>query len=133
MKRPDELLSPHDLAGYLDVPVKTVDAWRHRGLGPAGFRVGRHLRYRRGDVEELIEGQLEATTESARWAGLESRARSTREEWMARTTVDRLDSSKYRDRYQVRPSGAPLCVTVVAELTIADKDAVFRVRSASHE
>jgi len=59
MKRLDELLSPQDLAGYLDVPVKTVYGWRYRGLGPAGFRVGRHLRYRRSDVEEWISAQLE--------------------------------------------------------------------------
>ena len=59
MKRLDELLSPRDLAGYLDVPLKTVYGWRHRGLGPAGFRVGRHLRYRRSDVEEWISAQLE--------------------------------------------------------------------------
>ena len=65
MERLDELFSPQDLAGYLDVPVNTVYAWRHRGLGPAGFRVGRHLRFRRSDVEEWIEGQLEATAESA--------------------------------------------------------------------
>ena len=59
MNRLDELLSPQDLAGYLDVPVKTVYGWRHRGLGPAGFRVGRHLRYRRSDIEEWISAQLE--------------------------------------------------------------------------
>ncbi len=58
MKRLDELLSPHDLAGYLDVPVKTVYGWRHRGLGPAGFRVGRHLRYRRSDVATSRSGSV---------------------------------------------------------------------------
>ncbi len=66
MKRLDELLSPHDLAGYLDVPVKTVYGWRHRGLGPAGFRVGRHLRYRRSDVEDWISAQLETSASGLR-------------------------------------------------------------------
>ena len=64
MKRLDELFSPQDLAGYLDVPVKTVYGWRHRGLGPAGFRVGRHLRYRQSDVEKWIAQQIEATAET---------------------------------------------------------------------
>ena len=66
MKRLDELLSPQDLAGYLDVPVKTVYGWRHRGLGPAGFRVGRHVRYRRSDVEEWISAQLECNASDLR-------------------------------------------------------------------
>ena len=66
MKRLDELLSPQDLAGYLDVPVKTIYGWRHRGLGPAGFRVGRHLRYRRSDVEEWISAQLEYSASDLR-------------------------------------------------------------------
>ena len=64
MERLDELFSPQDLAGYLDVPVKTVYGWRHRGLGPAGFRVGRHLRYRQSDVKKWIAQQIEATAET---------------------------------------------------------------------
>jgi len=68
MERLDELLSPQDLAGYLDVPVKTVYRWRHRGLGPAGFRVGRHVRYRRSDVEEWISAQLEYSASNLRAA-----------------------------------------------------------------
>ena len=66
MKRLDELLSPQDLASYLDVPLTTVYGWRHRGLGPAGFRVGRHVRYRRTDVEEWISAQLEYTASNLR-------------------------------------------------------------------
>jgi len=63
MKRLDELLSPQDLASYLDVPVNTLHAWRYRRQGPPAFRVGKHLRYRSIDVERWIEGQLEATAE----------------------------------------------------------------------
>jgi excisionase family DNA binding protein len=59
MTRLDELLSPQDLADYLDVPLNTVYRWRHRGGGPAAFRVGKHIRYRRNDVEEWIEVQLQ--------------------------------------------------------------------------
>jgi excisionase family DNA binding protein len=55
----EPLLSPQDLADFLDVPVATIYTWRHRGHGPPGFRVGRHLRYRRSDVEQWITEQLE--------------------------------------------------------------------------
>ena len=55
---PEPLLSTRDLAEYLDVPVSTLYAWRHRREGPPGFRVGRHIRYRPSDVEDWIRSQL---------------------------------------------------------------------------
>ncbi len=48
----EPLLSPLELAEYLDVPVATLYGWRYHGGGPPGFKVGRHLRYRLGDVQE---------------------------------------------------------------------------------
>ena len=60
MKQLDELLSPQDLADYLDVPVSTLYDWRWRGEGPKGFRAGKHIRYRRSDVEEWIQRQLDS-------------------------------------------------------------------------
>lgn len=53
------LLTAKELATYLEVPVKTLYAWRYRRKGPPGFRVGRHLRYRRSDVQEWIQRKLE--------------------------------------------------------------------------
>lgn len=50
----DRLLTAEDLAAFLDVPIKTLYAWRYRGEGPVGFRVGKHVRYRRTDVEQWI-------------------------------------------------------------------------------
>lgn len=47
----DGLLTVHDLAAYLDVPVKTIYTWRHHHTGPRGIKVGRHLRFRWVDVE----------------------------------------------------------------------------------
>lgn len=45
------------VAEYLDVPVHTVRAWRYRGVGPAGHRVGRHVRYHRDEVDRwVLEG-----------------------------------------------------------------------------
>lgn len=54
----DQLLSVAELADYLAVPPATLYQWRHRGEGPPGFRVGRHLRYRWSDVQKWIEHQL---------------------------------------------------------------------------
>ncbi len=54
MDQLDQLLTAQDLALYLEVPVATVYAWRHRRQGPPGFKAGRHLRYRARDVEQWI-------------------------------------------------------------------------------
>ena len=58
MESLDRLLTVEDLADYFDVPVATIYAWRYRRQGPAGFRVGRHLRFRRSDIEQWITEQL---------------------------------------------------------------------------
>jgi excisionase family DNA binding protein len=52
-------LSPEDLATELGLPVGTVYSWRYRGLGPRGFKVGRHVRFRRSDVEAWLETQAD--------------------------------------------------------------------------
>ena len=61
MQHLEPLISAQELAEYLDVPLATVYAWRYRRQGPPGLRVGKHLRYRRIDVNEWISGQLEDT------------------------------------------------------------------------
>lgn len=58
MERPEKLLTVEDLADYLGVPVATIYAWRYRRQGPPGFRVGRHVRYRRADIEEWISNRI---------------------------------------------------------------------------
>lgn len=60
-----QYISPEDLAQMLNVPVGTVYQWRTRGVGPAGFRVGKHVRYRREDVERWIAEQMAADPRSA--------------------------------------------------------------------
>jgi excisionase family DNA binding protein len=55
----EHLLSAQELADYLDVPLKTIYAWRYRGQGPRGFRVGRHVRFRLSDVQHWVSDQLE--------------------------------------------------------------------------
>jgi excisionase family DNA binding protein len=63
MESLDGLLTVEDLAHYLDVPVATVYAWRYRRQGSPGFRVGRHLRFRRSDVERWIEDRIGHTSQ----------------------------------------------------------------------
>lgn len=47
---PDELWDIDAVANYLEVPRQTIYAWRQKGYGPPGFRVGRHLRWRAAAV-----------------------------------------------------------------------------------
>ena len=44
-------LTPQDLAEREGVPQATVYQWNSRGEGPRYMRIGRHVRYRLGDVE----------------------------------------------------------------------------------
>lgn len=46
-----------EVSDYLRVPVATLYRWRHHQEGPKAARIGRHLRYRRSDVEAWIEAQ----------------------------------------------------------------------------
>lgn len=46
-----------ELAGYLQVPVKTIYEWRTKGKGPKALLIGRHLRWRRADVMAWLETQ----------------------------------------------------------------------------
>lgn len=48
----ERLWTAADVAAYLGVPIKTVYAWRSRGRGPKGFRIGKHLRWRVATVFE---------------------------------------------------------------------------------
>lgn len=49
--------TPGGTAEYLDVPEATLTAWRYRGVGPKYSRVGKHVRYRKPDVDAWLESQ----------------------------------------------------------------------------
>jgi excisionase family DNA binding protein len=55
----EKLLSLTDVSEMLGIPVHTLYRWRHNGDGPAGYRVGRHVRYRREAVEAWLEQQAD--------------------------------------------------------------------------
>ena len=40
-------------------PVRPRSAWRTRGLGPRGIKVGSDLRYRRSDVDAYLDAQTD--------------------------------------------------------------------------
>jgi excisionase family DNA binding protein len=50
----EPVLTLADLADYLDVPVQTLYDLRSHGRGPRGFRVGRHLHFRKSEVEAWL-------------------------------------------------------------------------------
>jgi excisionase family DNA binding protein len=53
---PGGLMLATEAAAYLRVPVATIYAWRYRGLGPPSIKVGRHLRFRRADIDWWLNG-----------------------------------------------------------------------------
>ncbi|MFI6656889.1 helix-turn-helix domain-containing protein [Streptomyces sp. NPDC050523] len=56
---PAQYLTPEDLVVMLRLPsVETVYQWRRKGVGPRGFRVGRHLRFDPDDVSAWIESLM---------------------------------------------------------------------------
>ena len=55
----EPLISITDVSELLGVPVGTLYRWRYLGEGPPGYRIGRHVRYRRSAVEAWIEQQAD--------------------------------------------------------------------------
>ena len=51
----DKLMSLTDPSEMLRIPVHTLYRWRYKGDGPVGYRVGRHVWYRREAVEAWLE------------------------------------------------------------------------------
>lgn len=58
-------LSIKDLADEIDVPIRTIYAWRTKAYGPPGATLGKHVRFRRTDVEAWIKAQYDAPRPAA--------------------------------------------------------------------
>lgn len=54
-----EWLTLDEIAGELGVPVRTVYAWRTKGLAPRGYRIGKHVRVKRTDLDAWLEQQAD--------------------------------------------------------------------------
>ncbi len=55
-----ELLTLEEAAAALRTPVATLRYWRHLGVGPDGFRLGRRVVYRRVDVDRWVAERQQA-------------------------------------------------------------------------
>ena len=62
----DELLTPAEVATWLQVPLSTLRIWRHRREGPPAVKVGRLLRYSRRDLETWLESRRQESVVRAR-------------------------------------------------------------------
>ncbi len=56
-ERPDRLWTIHDVSRFLGVPVGTLYQWRYQGVGPAAYRLGKHLRYDPAAVHRWLAEQ----------------------------------------------------------------------------
>src|SRR5436853_4965060 len=52
------------LAEYVNRPLSTIYYWRHRGLGPRGFKIGREIRYAQADVAAWLASTRDAESRS---------------------------------------------------------------------
>jgi excisionase family DNA binding protein len=55
----DGLMSIDELSRYTGIPKKTLYYWRLDRRGPWGMKLGKHVRYRRADVEAWLDGLLD--------------------------------------------------------------------------
>lgn len=59
MDQHEPLVSTQDLADYLGIPPASLAQWRHKGTGPRGYRVGRHVKYRMSEVDAWLQAQAD--------------------------------------------------------------------------
>ena len=54
----EKLLTPEQVAAWLQVRVELLYKWRYSRCGPPSLKIGRYVRYREVDVVSWIEGAL---------------------------------------------------------------------------
>ncbi len=52
---PGDLMTSAEVSAETGVPKRTLDQWRYLGEGPPYVKLGRHVRYRRGDVDRWLD------------------------------------------------------------------------------
>lgn len=52
---PDALLNEAQTADFLNLSIRTLQAWRVKNAGPRFVRAGRAIRYRRADLIAWVE------------------------------------------------------------------------------
>jgi excisionase family DNA binding protein len=63
----EPLLGTAELSELIGVPVSTIYDWRVKGQGPVAHRLGKHLRFKRADVEAWLASHRETAT-GAGWS-----------------------------------------------------------------
>ncbi len=58
-----QLLTLRETADILRTPVATLRYWRHLGIGPDSFRLGRRVMYRRADVDRWVTARHDLEAE----------------------------------------------------------------------
>lgn len=58
----DEMLTFDEACALLRVSEGTLRYWRHLGVGPRSFKVGRHVRFWRTDLVEWLAEQTDASS-----------------------------------------------------------------------
>ena len=53
----EPMLTTDEVAEICRTNASTVRNWRHRGLGPPGFRAGKRVLYRQSDVVAWLDEQ----------------------------------------------------------------------------
>lgn len=48
---PHEWMTTEELAAWMRVPVDSIYWWRRNGQAPPAYKIGRHLRWHRDDIE----------------------------------------------------------------------------------
>ena len=61
----ERLLSIDEVADYIGIPKSSLYRWRVSGGGPRAMKVGKHLRFRRSDLEAWLNAQYEDETPGA--------------------------------------------------------------------
>ncbi|YCU34414.1 helix-turn-helix transcriptional regulator [Mycobacteroides abscessus] len=58
-----DLIGVDELASMIGVSASTVRWWKQTGKGPRSAKIGKHVKYRRKDVEAWVESLFEAQPE----------------------------------------------------------------------
>jgi predicted DNA-binding transcriptional regulator AlpA len=56
-----EFMNTAQVAEWIGIPAGTLRNWRHRNIGPASFKIGLRVAYRRASVAAWIAAQELAT------------------------------------------------------------------------
>lgn len=51
----DEILTTAEVSALTKIPVGTLRYFRYAGTGPESSRLGRHVKYRRADIEKWLD------------------------------------------------------------------------------